>query len=83
MALIQGEYDSLYNRLRSQGAHMEEVDRELSPILAELCTLGPEHQDHPTVKWFSNWLLDPQRTVEHCNYVIGPLLGHIMGIMTF
>ena len=52
-----------------------ELDRELVPILAELETLGPGNNHHPSTRKIYNWLVDPQRTGDDFTYVIGEL-GH-------
>ena len=38
---------------------MAEVDRELTPIIAELATLEPGNDQHPTARQLFNWLVDP------------------------
>ena len=60
---------------------MAEVDRELIPIIAELATLGPGNDQHPTVRQLFNWLADPQRTAKEFIYVLGPLELHVCSIM--
>ncbi|CAL4112102.1 unnamed protein product, partial [Meganyctiphanes norvegica] len=55
---------------------MSDIDRELTPILAELMALEPGNVHHPTARKLSNWLMDSQRTVEEFMYVIGPLWNH-------
>ena len=58
------------------------LDRELTPILAELVTLGPGNDEHPAVQQLLNWLSDPaQCTVDDFNYVVGPLGNHVKLIM--
>lgn len=60
---------------------MAEVDRELTPLLAELLTLGPGNDQHTCVRQLFNWLVDPHHTAEEFSYVIGPLERHVYGIM--
>lgn len=60
---------------------MVNIDREMTPILAELLTLGPADGNNSTIKQLFNWLVDPQRTVQEFNYVIGPLGQHVHDIM--
>ena len=56
---------------------MADLEREMTPILAEVCTLGPGEHEHSAVKELCNWFEYSQRTVEEFNYVIGPLLNHV------
>ena len=60
---------------------MAHIDREFIPLIAEVTTLGPGNDQHPTVRHLFNWLVDPQRTAEEFNYVIGPLQNHVYDIM--
>ena len=60
---------------------MTKLDREMTPILAELMTLGPDNEDHPSVRRFSTWLIDPVRTGEEIQHVIGPLQHHVCTVM--
>ena len=60
---------------------LAEVDRELTPILAELTTLGPGNDQHLSCRQLFNWLVDPQRTVLEFNYIIGSLAPHVYDIM--
>ena len=60
---------------------MKELDRAMTPILAELMTLGPESNNHPTVRQFSTWLIDAQRTGEEIHHVIGPLQHQVRTVM--
>ena len=57
------------------------VDRELTPILAELSTLGPGNDQHLSCRQLFNWLVDPQCTVLEFNYIIGSLAPHVYDIM--
>ncbi|CAL4082435.1 unnamed protein product, partial [Meganyctiphanes norvegica] len=60
---------------------MSEIDRELTPIIAELATLEPGDDQHPTASQLFDWLVDPQRTADEFSYAIGPLEHHAYGIM--
>ena len=60
---------------------MADIDRELTPILTELMTLGPYSENHPSVRQLLNWFLQPQCTVSEINYVIGPLGHHVYLVM--
>ena len=60
---------------------MAYIDKELTPILAELLTLGPRCEDHPTFRQLFDWLVHPQRTLEEFNYVVGPLGHHVYLVM--
>ncbi|CAL4111280.1 unnamed protein product [Meganyctiphanes norvegica] len=59
----------------------KEIDREMSPILAELMTLGHGNEQHPAVKELFNWLVDPQRTGEEFAHVIGELADDVFMVM--
>ena len=54
------------------------IDKELTPIIAELITLGPENDEHPSVRQLFNWLVDPQRTGEEYAYVVGSLSDDVL-----
>ena len=56
-----------------------ELNREVTPILEELMTLGPDNDQHPCVRQLSKWLEDPQRSGEEFSYVIGKLAHEVMG----
>ena len=58
-----------------------ELDRELSPILAELVTLGPGNDQHPTLKQVSKWLVNPDRTGEEFTYVISEVADDAFYVM--
>ena len=60
---------------------MKELDRAMTPILADLMTLGPESNNHPSVRQFSTWLIDAQRTGEDIHHVIGPLQHQVRTVM--
>ncbi|CAL4128777.1 unnamed protein product [Meganyctiphanes norvegica] len=60
---------------------MAEVDRELMPIIAELTTLGPGNDQHPSARELFNWLVDPKRTAEEFIYAIGPVTQHVCCVM--
>ena len=63
---------------------MAELDREMTPILAELMTVEQKPWDinHPTAIKFFNWLVDKERTGEEFTYIIGPLKWHVIRIMS-
>ena len=46
------------------------INRELSPVLANLMTMKKRSDQHPAVRQFFKWLADPQRTSEEFSYVI-------------
>ena len=56
---------------------MENVDKELTPILEELMREGPELNTTAASRLY-NWLTVPNRTEEEFSYVIGPLKWHVM-----
>ncbi|CAL4115474.1 unnamed protein product [Meganyctiphanes norvegica] len=58
-----------------------ELNRELTPIIAELVTLGPGNDQHPAVRYLFNWFLNSQRTGEEFAYVIGELVYEVSMIM--
>ncbi|CAL4111070.1 unnamed protein product [Meganyctiphanes norvegica] len=58
-----------------------ELDKELTPILAELVTLGPGNDQHPAVRDLFNWLVNSQHTGEEFAYVIGELVYKVCMIM--
>ena len=60
---------------------MEDIKREMSPILTELLKLEPGNYNHPAVKQLFNWLVDPKRTGEEFSYVVGPLQGHLADLL--
>ena len=60
---------------------MEDIYREMSPILTELLKLKPGNNNHPTVKNLFNWLVDPKRTGEEFSYVVGPLQHHLAEVL--
>ncbi|CAL4064023.1 unnamed protein product [Meganyctiphanes norvegica] len=55
------------------------LDREMTPILAELMTL--KNKNHSAFEQLFKWLVDPQRTGEEFYYIIGPLRQHVAKIM--
>ncbi|CAL4115477.1 unnamed protein product [Meganyctiphanes norvegica] len=57
------------------------IDKELTPILAELVTLGPSNDQHPAIRNLFNWLVNSQRTGEEFTYVIGELIYEVCMIM--
>ncbi|CAL4121797.1 unnamed protein product [Meganyctiphanes norvegica] len=58
-----------------------ELDKEITPILAELMTLGPGNDQHPAVSHLYNWLVNSQCTGEEFTYVIGELVFEVSMIM--
>ncbi|CAL4115480.1 unnamed protein product [Meganyctiphanes norvegica] len=58
-----------------------ELDKELTPILAELVTLGPGKDQHTAARNLFNWLVNSQRTGEEFSYVIGELVYEVSAIM--
>ena len=58
-----------------------ELDREMTPIIAELETLSPGNDDHPVVRQLFNWLKDLQRTGEEFTHVIGKVAHDVNEIM--
>ena len=70
----------LYSSVESQA--MVNYRSLLVPILAELVTLGPGNEQHPSVILLKDWLLDPERTVDDFNYVVGSLGRQVDEIMT-
>ena len=56
---------------------MAELDREMTPILAEVMAVGRflilEDNEDPAATKLFDWLLDSKRTGEEFTYVIGPL----------
>ena len=59
----------------------EQLDRDLTPILAELVTLEPGNKQHPTVRQLFDWLVNPQRTSEEYIYVLGELAERVFSVM--
>ena len=57
----------------------DELDRELTPILTELVTLGPCNDQHPSVRQFFDYLMNPKCTGEEFSYVIGELAFEVSG----
>ena len=51
----------------------DELDRELTPILTELLTLGPGNDQHPSVSQLFHYLMNPKCTGEEFTYVSGEL----------
>ena len=47
-----------------------DIDRELTPLLVDLLTLGPQSENHPVFRQLLKWLVNPQRTANDINYVI-------------
>lgn len=78
-----GEALSLLNTMYEtvETPAMAELNREMSPILAELMTLEPGNYNHPAFKQLFNWLVDQQRTAEEVCYVIGPLQKYVENVM--
>ena len=64
--------------LFSANRYRTELNREITPILIELLSLGPGNDSHSVFQQLSNWLQDPQRTGEEFKYVIGELANEIM-----
>ena len=66
---------------------MAELDREMTPVLADLMTLGTEgnlgtgNVGYPAAKKLFDWLVEPNRTAEEFTYVLGPLKWHVLEIM--
>ena len=60
---------------------MVEIASKLTPILAEMFTLGPGNNHHPAIGQLFNWLIEPQRTGEEFNYAIGELADDVSGVM--
>ena len=54
-----------------------DIDRELTPLLAKLMTLGPQSENHPVFRQLLKWMVNPQHTANDINYVIGPLGAHV------
>ncbi|CAL4125072.1 unnamed protein product [Meganyctiphanes norvegica] len=55
------------------------LDREMTPILAELMTL--KNKNHSAFEQLFKWLVEPHRTGEEFYYIIGPLRQHVAEIM--
>ena len=70
------EYHSI-RLLISANRCKRELNREMTPILIEMFSLGPGNDSHPVVQKLSKWLQDPQRTGEEFVYVIGELANEI------
>ena len=60
-----------------------DIDRELTPLLVDLMTLGPQSENHPVFRQLLKWLVNPQRTANDINYVIGPLGAHVEFVMVY
>ncbi|CAL4105300.1 unnamed protein product [Meganyctiphanes norvegica] len=58
-------------------SNVVELNRELTPILAELVTLAPGNDQHPAVKQLFTWLVNPLRTGEDFLYVTDSLGWHV------
>ena len=56
-----------------------DIDKELQPLLEKLIILGPppHSENHPAYRQLLRWLVNPQRTTNEINYVIGPLGRHV------
>ena len=54
-----------------------ELDRELTPILAEVLMLKSGNDHHPAIRQLFHWLTDPGRTGEEFTYVIGELADNV------
>ena len=76
---VRALYESMYRTVGTPAN--ADLDKEMTPILIEQCTLGPGKHEHPAVKQLSNWLFQPRRTVEEFNYVIRPLYRWIWSIL--
>lgn len=58
-----------------------QLNRKLTPILAELVTLKPGNEQHPVVTQLFNLLVDPQLTGEEYTYIIGELAEEVFRVM--
>ena len=81
--MIKSVYNELFTIMEIPVGRpdMAEIDRELTPLLAELLTLGPRQENHPSVRQLFHWLVHPTRTVDEFNYVVGPLSHHVYIVM--
>ena len=61
---------------------LAEIDRELTPILADLTTLDfGNDQQHPAVQYLYKWCTDPQTTIEEFIYVVWTLGERVEEVM--
>ncbi|CAL4075046.1 unnamed protein product, partial [Meganyctiphanes norvegica] len=58
------------------------LERELTPVLAQLMTLPPRNDHHPDVVWLYKWLAHPERSVEEFKHVVGKLQENVRLVMT-
>ena len=55
-------------------AAADAIEDKLDPVLNEMVQLGPgQYQRHPSISKIFKWLVDPQRTPQEFNYVVGPM----------
>ena len=69
-------YESMYARVGTPSA--VKIDKEMSPILAEILTLKQGIKKLPALNQLYSWLVDPARTGLQFFYVIGPLVKSVM-----